>query len=93
MDFADVVRRVRKENILFSVLVELTYRCNLDCFFCYNDTSLTGEPLSRDQYFRLFEELAELGVLHLTLSGGEPRPIRTSSGWVPRRESWVLWSG
>ena len=35
-----VLDRVTRENILFSVLVELTYRCNLDCFFCYNDLTL-----------------------------------------------------
>ena len=60
------------ENILFSVLVELTYRCNLDCFFCYNDVNLQGRPLSQEQYFRFFEDLADLQVLNLTLSGGEP---------------------
>ena len=59
-------------NLLFSVLVELTYRCNLDCFFCYNDLGAAGTPLSREQYFRLFAELRELEVLNLTLSGGEP---------------------
>ena len=61
-----------EENILFSVLVELTYRCNLDCSFCYNDTSLKGEPLSKEQYFAFFQDLADLQVLNLTLSGGEP---------------------
>jgi MoaA/NifB/PqqE/SkfB family radical SAM enzyme len=61
-----------RENLLFSVLLELTYRCNLDCFFCYNDLGLRGEPLSRDRYFRLLDELRELEVMNLTLSGGEP---------------------
>jgi mycofactocin biosynthetic radical S-adenosylmethionine protein MftC len=61
-----------RDNHLFSVLVELTYRCNLDCFFCYNDLGLRGEPLSRDQYFRFFQDLREMEVLNLTLTGGEP---------------------
>jgi MoaA/NifB/PqqE/SkfB family radical SAM enzyme len=61
-----------ERNLPVSVLVELTYRCNLDCFFCYNDLGLRGEPLRREQYFQLFQELSDLGVLHLTLSGGEP---------------------
>jgi MoaA/NifB/PqqE/SkfB family radical SAM enzyme len=61
-----------RENLLFSVLVELTYRCNLDCFFCYNDLGLRGEPLDREEYLRLFADLAEMEVLNLTLSGGEP---------------------
>jgi len=72
MSLARVIAKTWEENRLFSVLVELTYRCNLDCFFCYNDLGLAGRPLSRDQYFAFFAELADLGVLNLTLSGGEP---------------------
>lgn len=70
--YAERVRAAWRGNRLFSVLLELTYRCNLDCFFCYNDLSLRGRPLSRERYLRLLEELAELGTLHLALSGGEP---------------------
>ncbi|HEX6864340.1 MAG TPA: radical SAM protein [Thermoanaerobaculia bacterium] len=72
MSFAAVLNKVWRENLLFSVLVELTYRCNLDCFFCYNDLGLRGEPLSTEQYLRFFEDLRDLQVLNLTLSGGEP---------------------
>lgn len=72
MTFADIQRRTWRENILFSALVELTYRCNLDCFFCYNDTALQGVPLSMTEYLRLFEGLRDLGTLNLTLTGGEP---------------------
>lgn len=61
-----------RDNQLFSALLELTYRCNLDCAFCYNDVGLKGRPLTRQRYGELLEELAELGVLHLALSGGEP---------------------
>lgn len=67
-----VLQKTWNENILFSVLVELTYRCNLDCFFCYNDLGLKGRPLSDEQYFSFFEHLAELQVMNLTFSGGEP---------------------
>ena len=72
MSFSDILRKTWSENILFSVLVELTYRCNLDCVFCYNDLGLRGEPLTKDEYFHFFEELSDLQVLNLTLSGGEP---------------------
>ena len=34
MAFADSLQRTWRENILFSALIELTYRCNLNCFFC-----------------------------------------------------------
>jgi AdoMet-dependent heme synthase len=72
MSLARVMATAWRENHLVSVLLELTYRCNLDCFFCYNDLGLKGEPLSREQYFQLLDELRELEVMHLTLSGGEP---------------------
>jgi MoaA/NifB/PqqE/SkfB family radical SAM enzyme len=70
--FRSLVERTWNENLLFSVLVELTYRCNLDCFFCYNDINLKGVPLSTDRYLGFFDELRDLQVLNLTLSGGEP---------------------
>lgn len=72
MSLARLMAAAWERNLPVSVLIELTYRCNLDCFFCYNDLALRGEPLRREQYFQLFQELADLGALHLTLSGGEP---------------------
>ncbi len=72
MSFGQTQKRTWRENILFSALVELTYRCNLDCYFCYNDTGLAGVPLTTAEYFRFFEDLRDLGTLNLTLSGGEP---------------------
>lgn len=72
MSFAAVVDKAWRENILFSVLVELTYKCNLNCFYCYNDLELAGKPLSLEQYFDLFADLADMQVFNLVLSGGEP---------------------
>ena len=72
MSYTDLIRRTWEQNILFSVLVELTYTCNLNCYYCYNDRNLQGKPLTTQQYFRFFEDLRDMGVLHLTLSGGEP---------------------
>lgn len=72
MGFEQVLQKTWRDNLLFSVLIELTYRCNLDCFFCYNDLGLRGEPLQTARYLTFFEELRDLQVLNLTLSGGEP---------------------
>jgi len=72
MSLARLMAAAWERNLPVSVLVELTYRCNLDCFFCYNDLDLRGEPLRREQYFALLEDLRDLEVMHLTLSGGEP---------------------
>lgn len=72
MGYKDVVSRAWRDNILMSALVELTYHCNLDCFYCYNDRGLDGLPLTNEQLEALLDDLAELQVLHLTLTGGEP---------------------
>lgn len=53
-------------------MIELTYKCNLDCFFCYNDRSLKGIALRTDQYARIFDDLVSLGTVFLTLTGGDP---------------------
>lgn len=72
MSFSDTIKRSWNGNHLMSVLLELTYACNLDCSFCYNDLSLEGRKLSLGQYRELLEDLASLSALNLTLSGGEP---------------------
>ena len=72
MGYNDVMRRMAEEHALLSVLLELTYRCNLDCFFCYNDLGLRGDPLTADDYRRLLDDLRDLQVMVLVLSGGEP---------------------
>lgn len=72
MTFDELSLRSWEENKLFSVLVELTYRCNLDCFFCYNDLALRGRPLSFAQYDAMLGDLAAMGVMNVTLTGGEP---------------------
>ena len=72
MTFNQLMGRTWDENRLFSVLIELTYRCNLDCFFCYNDLGLRGKPLSFEQYDALLRDLASMDVLNVALSGGEP---------------------
>jgi pyrroloquinoline quinone biosynthesis protein E len=56
------------------LLLELTYRCPLQCVFCYNpvDFARTTEELTTDQWLRVLREARELGAVQLGLSGGEP---------------------
>ena len=90
MSFSDVLRKTWRDNLLFSVLVELTYRCNLDCFFCYNDLGLRGEPLThRAVPPRSSRTWRDLQVLNLTLSGGEPLAHPDFLRWAPGRGSWA----
>jgi len=57
-----------------SLLCELTYRCNLQCPYCYNPLKLGGvaEELGRDQWLSVIDQAVDLGVVQIGLSGGEP---------------------
>ena len=72
LTYSGLLTRMLNENFLFSALLELTYRCNLNCYFCCNDRMRTGTPLSLDEYVRFFRDLRDLGTFELTFSGGEP---------------------
>ncbi len=65
-------RRIREQGLLHGIMLELTYACNLDCFFCYNDREAQGEPLNPEQYRQLFDDLAAMNVMFVTFTGGEP---------------------
>jgi len=56
------------------LLAELTYRCPLGCPYCSNPTTLrhNGSELATEEWERVIREAAELGVLHVHFSGGEP---------------------
>ena len=56
------------------LLLELTYRCPLQCAFCYNplDYASTHEEMSTADWLRVLREARALGAVQLGLSGGEP---------------------
>lgn len=58
----------------YTLVAELTYRCPLRCVYCSNpiDFHRSREELSTAEWRRVFSEAAELGVMQLHLSGGEP---------------------
>jgi len=64
-------RNAVKNHLPFTALIELTYKCNLDCSCCYNVRN--EKPLLTPQeYDTLFADLKKEGTFILTLSGGEP---------------------
>jgi pyrroloquinoline quinone biosynthesis protein E len=56
------------------LLAELTHRCPLGCPYCSNPLTLDRreDELDIATWARVFTEAADLGVLHVHLSGGEP---------------------
>ena len=57
-----------------SLVAELTHRCPLHCVYCSNPLEMqpASAELGTDDWVRVFQEAAALGVVHLHLTGGEP---------------------
>ncbi len=54
-----------------NVILEVTYRCNLKCIHCYVVDRKRNE-LQLNEYAAILDQLAELGTLVVTVTGGEP---------------------
>jgi len=61
-----------------AMLAELTHVCPLACPYCSNPLDLTkrSAELDTETWSRVFREAADLGVLQIHLSGGEPASRR-----------------
>lgn len=80
---SDVFGRAIKGHHPIFASIELTYACNLACYFCYNPVQRKAQarrdppprpsapPLSYDETLSVLDQLQAMGVLYLTLTGGE----------------------
>ncbi|MGB3246605.1 MAG: pyrroloquinoline quinone biosynthesis protein PqqE [Sulfitobacter sp.] len=61
-----------------AMLAELTHRCPLSCPYCSNPVEMArqDQELDTETWARVFSEAADMGVLQLHLSGGEPASRR-----------------
>jgi len=61
-------------GIPLAVLAEITHRCPLQCPYCSNPIELErgGSELTTAEWKKVLSELAEIGVLQIHFSGGEP---------------------
>ncbi len=57
-----------------SLLCELTYRCNLQCPYCYNPLNMgrPNEEISGERWLSIIDQAVDLGVMQIGFSGGEP---------------------
>ncbi|QYK50177.1 MAG: radical SAM protein [Anaerolineales bacterium] len=59
-------------NAPYKVDIALTYGCNNECPHCYNEADRLNMPsLPLADWYAVLDRLAELGVPHLILTGGE----------------------
>jgi radical SAM protein with 4Fe4S-binding SPASM domain len=67
---ADVLAEMaRRQNRPVTVTFQVTSRCNYDCVHCYQ--AVDEDELAFAEIERILRELADFGVLFLTLMGGE----------------------
>lgn len=61
-----------------AMLAELTHRCPLSCPYCSNPVELTriSSELTAAEWGEVFRQAADLGILQVHLSGGEPASRR-----------------
>ena len=60
-------------NVPISVSYEITKRCNLHCYHCYNQFSHNEkDELNLDDKIKMIHKITELGAVEITLCGGEP---------------------
>ena len=60
-----------RNGYLFSLFVELTYGCNLKCVHCYNPKHISSVQIDVNKMKEVIDQARELGVFHITFSGGE----------------------
>jgi sulfatase maturation enzyme AslB (radical SAM superfamily) len=83
-DFTPIIRRAPKTTQdylnehfkdsphLTSLQIELTSRCNERCVHCYIPHENKTNDIEPELFYDVLEQAAKMGVLSLTLSGGEP---------------------
>lgn len=77
-----------------AMLAEVTHRCPLSCPYCSNPLELTkrdGE-LPTEIWVDVFRQAAELGVLQMHLSGGEPASRRDLEELISACREYDLYS-
>ena len=67
-----------------SVVIEPTDRCNLHCPGCYAKSSSDGSDLDDDRLAQIIEQVVDMGVTLITISGGEPFLREKAGGCLTR---------
>jgi len=69
-----LVQTIKSKRVPFSVVFEITNRCNLRCLHCYlpNDQSQGEGEMTFLKIKTILDDLEKSGCLKLTLTGGEP---------------------
>lgn len=76
-NFDKELKQAAKQSMTpFGGTFELTARCNFNCKMCYvhltnEEANALGTELSNEEWLRIAREARDLGLLYVTLTGGE----------------------
>ena len=73
---ANLHQRQSGERVPLQVSIEVTRRCPLECQHCYNnlpmdDLEARRREMTKEEHFRVLDELVEMGCFWLLYTGGE----------------------
>lgn len=75
MDFqkvSDLSKYFEEKGIPMNCMIELTYSCNFSCKHCYVQEQKYSKTMEFDTVKQIVDQLKDIGVLNITLTGGEP---------------------
>ena len=73
---ADIHKRQTSARVPLQVSIEVTRRCPLECLHCYNNLPMADvgarlREMSKEEHFRVLDELVEMGCFWILYTGGE----------------------
>lgn len=69
--YQSLVAEAARRNIPLEVSLELTHHCNFRCAHCYIPDFAAPDLLPTERLMGLLDELAKMGTLYLSFTGGE----------------------
>ncbi|MCM8786464.1 MAG: radical SAM protein [Candidatus Omnitrophica bacterium] len=69
-EFYNFFKKLDNNLFINQAHLEITYRCNLDCVYCY--CLKNSNEISTNQFKKIIAQLKDLNIFFLTFSGGEP---------------------
>lgn len=78
----------------YTLIAEVTYRCPLHCVYCSNPVELEkhSREIATEDWLRVLDEAAELGVVQVHFTGGEPLARKDLELLVARAKERELYS-
>ncbi len=86
------IRELGMRNYYANATIELTSRCNARCDYCYivdNDS----QDLSTEKIYIILDKLADAGIMHLGLTGGEPfirNDFLDILSYIVKKDFWTI---